>query len=108
MKTRDLVTAALLASSLWLAGCVQLPTEKSGVSDLRPQLSFAADAERMGAARVSVDGIDVGFVGDYLSGQAALRVLPGTHRITVIGNGSVVLDEKAYFGDGVSRSFIVK
>ena len=52
--------------------------------------------------------MDVGVVGDFVSGRAALRVLPGNHRIVVVGNGAVLLDEKTYMGDGASRSFQIQ
>ncbi|MDP2822271.1 MAG: hypothetical protein Q8O52_06285 [Sulfuritalea sp.] len=102
------IVAGVLASALLGGGCTQMPTEKQSVSDMRPQISFRADGERAQTARVFVDGLDMGMVSEYLDGQAALRVLSGNHKISVTAGGSVLLEEKAYLGDGVSRSFIVK
>lgn len=99
---------ALLVNASVLTGCTQLPTEKQAISDTRPQISFRVEGERAHAARVMVDGLDMGSVSEYLHGQAALRVLSGTHRISVIDGGTSMLEEKVYLGDGVSRSFIVK
>lgn len=99
---------AFLVNAVFLTGCTQLPTEKQSISDMRPQISFRADGERAYAARVIVDGLDMGSVSEFLDGQAALRVLSGTHMIRVTVGGTSVLEEKVYLGDGVSRSFIVK
>jgi hypothetical protein len=91
-----------------LSGCVQMPTEKQGVSDLRPQLSFKIADENLRAARVMVDGLDMGAVGDYAEGAAVLRVLSGTHVVRVYASGVQILEEKIYVGDGVNRAILVK
>ena len=106
--TRQWLTSCSLLGALLTAGCVQMPTEKAGISDMRPQISFSALAESLHAARVSVDGMDTGTVGDYLANKSALRVLPGNHQIQVISSGAILLDEKTYLGDGVNRTFLVK
>jgi hypothetical protein len=103
-----LIASLGLAGVLLLAGCTQMPTEKQGISDLRPQISFQAPDERVRNARVTIDGLDMGVVGSYVEGTAALRILPGTHLITVDIGGQVILHEKFYVGDGVSRSFVAK
>ncbi len=87
-----------------LAACVSFPTEKSGVVDQRPQISFhIGDADD--DARVLVDGLDMGRAGDFAAGKAALRVLPGTHQLTVQAGQKVLVSEKFYVADGVSRTF---
>jgi hypothetical protein len=91
-----------------LPGCTQLPTEKQSVSDLRPQIAFkVADVTRH-SARIVINGLDMGLVGSYLEGTAALRILPGTHQLRVLMGSSVLLDEKFYVGEGVNRSFTVQ
>lgn len=111
MVTKKFLSACLVAIALaGVTGCVQLPTERQGVVDLRPQISFrfnSADS-RMNEARVFVDGLDSGRMGDYIDGKGSLRILPGTHNIRVVSGSEVMLDERAYVGDGVSRPFIVK
>ena len=102
-----IILAALAALMLGTAGCVQMPTEKQGVSDLRPQVSFVA-AESLFDAVVYVDDVAVGRVGDFRDGVAALRILPGTHTVRVVADGRVLLDERFYIGDGVSRAFRVQ
>ena len=75
---------------------------------MRPQISFKVENESVQSARVLVDGLDMGSVGDFLEGVAAVRVLPGMHKLAVTAGSAVLLEEKFYLGDGVSRSFIVK
>lgn len=103
-KAATLGGLALLAA---LAGCVQMPTEKQSIVDQRPKISFsvAGDVQRVASARVLVDELDMGTVGDYLDGQANLRVLPGSHVIKVQSGANVLLLERAYLGDGVTRPF---
>jgi len=96
--------AALLATSV-LGGCVQMPTETQSVIDQRPQISFQLANEDQQAARVLVDRLDMGAVGDYVAGKGALRVLPGTHLLEVHLGNQPLLSERVYLADGVSRSF---
>jgi hypothetical protein len=105
---RQVILAAVLGLLLHsLAGCVQMPTEKQGVADLRPQISFVAD-QQFSDAVVFVDNTQMGRVGDFIDGRAALRILPGTHQLRVVSGNTVLLDEKFYVGDGVSRSFVIR
>lgn len=110
MKNR--LSRALLAVALGVAAatsaCIQMPTEKQGVADLRPQLSFRLAAPELGAARVQVDGLPMGEVGQYVEGVAALRLLPGTHRVEVVVGERTLLDERFYIGDGVHKTFVIK
>lgn len=111
MVTRKFVAATLLSLALVaLVGCVQYPTERHGVVDLRPQISFRFDPAdgRMNEARVLVNGLDSGRLGDFLEGKGSLRVLSGTHNIQVVSGFDVLLNERAYLGDGVARPFNVK
>lgn len=103
-----LMAAIGIAVALALGACTQMPTEKQGVSDMRPQISFKAPDERVRSARVILDGLDMGPVGNYVEGTSALRVLPGTHLLIVDLGGQVILQERFYLGDGVSRSFVAK
>jgi len=105
MKNTSVATG--LALMFAAAGCVQMPTERQSVVDQRPQISFrvSGDAQRVAAARVLVDELDMGTVADFIDGKASLRVLPGTHVVKVESAGTVLLLERAYLGDGVSRPF---
>lgn len=96
---------AVVLAATALGGCVQMPTENSSVVDQRPQISFQLANEGQAGARVLVDRLDMGAAGDYAAGKAALRVLPGTHVIEVRLGNQVLLSERAYLADGVSRSF---
>ncbi len=103
------LSVVFLAIGLLAAqGCVQMPTEKHGVADMRPQISFKVTEEKTFGARVLIDGLDMGAVGDYLNGSAALRVLPGSHVLIVVLGGQRLLEEKFYIGDGVVRTFNLK
>ncbi len=111
MVNKKLAAASLLAMALTaLVGCVQYPTERQSVVDLRPQISFRFDPAdaRMTQARVLVNGLDSGRMADFLDGTGSLRVLSGTHTVQVISGSEVLLNERAYIGDGVARPFIVK
>lgn len=104
------MTASLLAGIPFLGmyGCTQMPTEKQGVSDIRPQISFKAADKQAHAARVLIDGLDMGAIGTYLEGVAALRIVSGTHQLRVIHGTQILLDDKFYAGDGVHRTFIIQ
>jgi hypothetical protein len=91
-----------------LAGCVQVPTEKQAVSDMRPSLSFRSEGARAQGARVLIDNLDMGSIDEYQEGTAALRLLPGTHLVRVVAAGNVLLEEKLYVSDGVNRTLLVK
>lgn len=101
---RASVLAAVLAV-VALSGCVQMPTETQSVVDQRPQISFHLKNDAQGAARVFVDRLDMGEVGDYAAGKGALRVLPGTHIVEVRLGAEPLLNERVYLADGVSRAF---
>lgn len=107
---RMTLAAALLASLpvLGIYGCTQMPTEKQGVSDIRPQISFKAADTQLHSARVIVDGLDMGSLGTFLEGVAALRIVSGTHQVRVMNGAQVLLDEKFYTGDGVNRTFLIQ
>jgi len=101
------ITGGFIATLL-VAGCVLMPTEKMGVSDLRPQISFTAENASALFGRVFVDGLDVGSVADFTAGQATLRILPGNHRVRIVAGNALLLDESVYLGDGVNRTFLLK
>ncbi len=105
--TRAALLAALGIAAL-SAACTQMPTEKQGVSDLRPQVSFRLENPDLGLAQVLVDGLVVGLAGQYAEGTAALRLRPGTHEIRVEYGGRQLLSERFYSADGVNRTFVLK
>ena len=106
---RDCFKQIILLAGLTLAtACTQMPTEKTGVVDLRPALTFRVENTATAIARVNVDGLDMGTVDTYLEGKAVLRVLPGTHRVRVTSGGAVLLDEQMYLADGAVRALVVR
>jgi hypothetical protein len=50
----------------------------------------------------------MGAVGDYVEGIASLRIVPGTHVLTVVLGSQVLLEQKFYIGDGVNRTFTLQ
>lgn len=100
----------LTALALVLLGaCIQLPTEKQEVADLRPQISFsfADPADEPGAYQVFVDGLDMGKAEAYVAGRNALKVLSGTHLIRIDRDGRSVLQQQVYLGDGATKTFLL-
>lgn len=110
-RTRSLgLTVALALSLATLVGCVQYPTEKAAVADIRPQISFSiseGDAH-LKSATVYVNGLEIGKAGDFLDGKAAVRVLPGSNVVKVMDGPTRVIEQTVYLGDGVARSIILK
>ena len=96
-------------AALVTAACIQLPTEKQEVVDLRPQLSFkmADEGDAPSAYRVFVDGLDMGTADAYVAGRNALKVLSGTHLVKVERQGRPVFEERVYLGDGATRTVLL-
>lgn len=91
-----------------VSACTQMPTEKQNVTDMRPQLSFKILDERLLVAKIYVDGLDMGSIGEFREGVASLRIRSGSHQIRININDQVLIEEKLYFGDGVNRTILVK
>ena len=104
---KPLIAVALLVGLL--TACIQFPSEKQEVADLRPQFSFAfADPnDDPGQYRVFVDGLDVGMASNYVAGKNALKVLSGTHVVKVETKGRTVVEERVYLGDGAIKTILV-
>jgi hypothetical protein len=98
----------VLGTVIATTACTQMPTEKQGVSDMRPQVSFKLENAELAAAQVLIDGLPMGQAGQYVDGVASLRVRPGTHEIQVVFGGRPVLAERFYSADGVNRTFVLK
>ena len=56
---------------------------------------------------VFVDGIRNGVVSDYEPGDSALRVLPGTHTISVQMPDGSMFTQRVYVGDGVTKTVVL-
>jgi hypothetical protein len=110
MSQLNIKSCAMAFAIMALAACVQMPTEKQSVADLRPQITFKLNAANPLAptSRVILDGQDMGSVQEFTDGVSALKVLPGTHQLQ-IRNGSLILqEERFYVADGVNKPFVVK
>ena len=101
---------ALPFAVLALAACVQMPTEKQSIADLRPQISFKFIPTNPMAqtSRVILDGQDMGSIQQFTDGVNSLKVLPGTHQLQILNGSLVLLEERFYVADGVNKSFVVK
>lgn len=111
MRTKKFIATGLVALCIVATtACVQYPTERQSVVDLRPQISFRFDPAdaRMNEARVLINGLDSGRLADLADGKGSLRVLSGTHIVRVVSGSTLLLEERAYLGDGVARPFNVK
>ncbi len=94
--------------AILFTGCVQWPTEKQSISDLRPGISFKAQNTDLLDGKVFLDGLDMGQAKDYQEGIAMMRILPGPHKLNVTLNGKTILDEKIFTSDGVNQTFLLQ
>lgn len=108
MKTAGLKFSLAFATTV-LSACVQLPTEKQQSVDLRPQISFtlSTSSPAQGDLEVFIDGLPMGRVSNFLSGQQALRVLPGSHVVRIVSGGTLIKEERIYVGDGMTKVIAV-
>lgn len=86
---------AAIAALAILAGCAY-PNSKVEQGTAKGLLTFRgvpADA------RIVLDGQDIGTVSTY-SGDNALSVSPGTHRVVITSSGAPLIDKKYYVGAG--------
>ena len=106
---RNLALLAVFLTALAAAACVQFPTEKQEVVDLRPHFSFALadDFDDATQYRVFVDGLDMGLASRYAAGKGALKVLAGTHVVRIERQGRVVVQEQVFLGDGATRTILI-
>jgi hypothetical protein len=104
-----LCMAVATAVGLGATGCVQMPTEQQRDVDLRPQLSFRVTQPTLDPQqlRIVIDGLPMGVVADYLEGKRALRIIGGTHLLQVMYGAQVVLEEKMYVGNGMTKVVLV-
>jgi hypothetical protein len=98
----------LCSVELLFAACVQLPTEKRDVADIRPSISFAISGSLDPfQCRVLVDSLDMGVLSNFLVGVGALRVLSGTHLVRTDCGGKSISQENIYLGNNATRTLQV-
>ena len=112
MKKLSIIILGL--ACLNLVACVSEPHTTASVVDNRPQISFKAQGkstkDRANHPRnyhVYIDNLYMGTADNYIASKRALRVLSGSHIVKVEKNGSVVLTQKIYVGDGVSKTILI-
>lgn len=89
--------------AVFLAACVQTPTQKTVAVDDRPGLSFDLSSSAAEAYELKVDGVSYGRVGQYLAGENRLLIIDGTHQVELLSDGNVVFSQSVYLGAGVTR-----
>lgn len=105
---KKLMVAAVLMGSLavGVTGC-SWPTEQASVVDNRPTISFKTTTSA-DTLTVVVDGVVVGKVSQYQAPKAGLRVLPGTHLVTIQRADGTKSTQRVYVSDGVTKTLIVQ
>lgn len=96
----------IIVGLVTLTACIQMPTESAQTVDNRPVLMFKAESVSYDY-RVLVDGLDMGNVESYLTGENSLRVLSGSHVVTIKHDDIIVQQQKVYLGDGTSKTIVV-
>ena len=99
-----IVSFIFAVSFLALSGCVNTPTEFSGVKDDRPYIMFTGVSEQ---DTILLDGLTIGQAMDYQEGKSGLRIESGTHVLQVIRDGQQILKQKFYLSRGSSKTFII-
>ncbi len=89
--------------AVFLAACVQTPTQKTQVVDDRPGLAFELSSSSAEAYELKVDGVSYGRVGQYLAGENRLLIIDGTHQVELLSDGNVVFSQSVYLGAGATR-----
>jgi hypothetical protein len=109
----------LIAAALALGGCALTAPPRSAdapatdaavAADPRAQIVFRFGDfnEERTAARVLVDGVDVGALGDFADRRTPLRLDAGTHRIRVTFFDRVLLDQSVNVANGERRALMVR
>lgn len=99
----------VICAFMLFTGCVNKPTRQTTAVDDRPRITL--DARNLSASpdqyRLLVDGVDHGWVGDYLSSEHALRMISGRHKIQVTHNGVVIFEKDVTLGENETRTIRV-
>ena len=98
-----------LAVLLSLSACVKQPTITATEADDRPILVFrlANNATKADGYQVLVDDLPMGSVADFQSGDAGLKVLPGSHLVKILKQGELIHSEKIYVSDGTTKEILI-
>ncbi len=91
---------ATLTMAFALVACSTPVTQIQSV-DLRPTLSIS---NAPSGSVLTIDGVVVGDAGAISAGKQAIMLTPGTHQINVSYNGSSLINEKIYLGEGLHKT----
>ena len=93
-------TLLVFIISLVLVACsVNDPIHTQQVVDDRPTITFDVQNYNANELTLTIDGLSYGSVAKYLNDSAALRIIPGRHRITVTFSGRAVFEKSDFFGE---------
>lgn len=88
---------------LLMYGCAY-PTSSVRVLDDRPSLVLKNAPQD---AVLLVDGLDMGQASLYDGREKALLLEPGTHKVEVMRQGTLIHSEKIFLGDGETKTINV-
>lgn len=88
------------------SGCVTAkPTETSTVVDDRPIIIFKFEqAPPASAVKIFIDDIYTGDAQNFQEGVLGLKIIPGTHFLRLEHNGNIILKQKLYLSDGLTKT----
>jgi hypothetical protein len=107
MKTIIKLIFIVLLVNTGMTACTQWPTDKQGIVDMRPGISFKAQNPDLLNGRIILDNLDMGIARDYQEGSAMLRILPGAHLLVISLNGQKIFEEKIFASDGVNQTILI-
>lgn len=87
----------------FLCGCAMPVTTVNTVDD-RPALAFKGAP--VGAV-LFVDGLNMGLANEYNGDPKILNVVPGTHTLRIMENGTVIFEQRV-FVESALKTIIVK
>ena len=103
-----------LSMALFLLGCsVNSPVKSASVVDDRPRISFEIKDYEPELLELYIDNVSYGTAERYLAdndsgAEAALRILPGNHKIELRMGNRIVFEKTDYFAEGLLSIFKVR
>ena len=102
-----------LCMAVLLVGCaVKGPVNSASTVDDRPRISFDIKSYDPEDLELFIDNVSYGSAERYLyhndaGAEAALRILPGNHKIELRMDRNIVFEKTGYFAEGMLNVFKV-